>query len=221
MLDPISSASTSDKDTMYYHEAILQLDCQQFVQAMVKESNEHITKYHWSLIPISKVPANTKIFDSVWSMKSKREIISMNIYKLKARLNFHGGQQQKGINYNETYSPVVGWFSIGLLLVVYFLNNWSIRQVDFVLAFPHTTIDFGLYVKLPLGTVLAEEDADTLVLLLHKNLYRQKKAGRIWNAQLHKGLMDIGFTQSKVDECVYTKEDIIFMVYVDDGITIA
>ena len=33
--------------------------------------------------------------------------------------------------------------------------------------------------------------------------------------------MDIGFTQSKVDECVYTKQDKIFMVYVDDGIIIA
>ena len=33
--------------------------------------------------------------------------------------------------------------------------------------------------------------------------------------------MDIGFTHSKVDECVYTKQDIIFMFYVDDGIIIA
>ena len=44
---------------------------------------------------------------------------------------------------------------------------------------------------------------------------------RIWNVYLHKGLMDIGFSQSKVDECVYTKQDILFMVYVDDGIIIA
>ena len=108
MLDPISFSSISDKDTMYYHEAIKQPDCQQFFQAMVKGLNESITKGYWSLIPISKVPANTKILDSVWSMKRKREIISRKIYKWKARLNVHGGQQEKGMNYNNTYSPVVG-----------------------------------------------------------------------------------------------------------------
>ena len=95
MLDLIYFPSTLDKDIMYYHEEIKQLDCQQFAQAMVKESNEHITKVHYSHIPISKVPANTKILDSIWSMKRRREIISRKIYKWKARLNVHGGQQEK------------------------------------------------------------------------------------------------------------------------------
>ena len=75
--------------------------------------------------------------------------------------------------------------------------------------------------KLPLGTVLAEGNAETYVLLLHKNLYGQKQAGRVWNVHLHKGLIDIGFTQYKVDEYVYTKEDMIFRVYVEDDIIIA
>ena len=75
---------------------------------MVKELNENIAKDHWYLIPISKVPANTKILDLVWSMKSKREIISRKIHKWKARLNVHGGQQEKGLNYNDIYFPVVG-----------------------------------------------------------------------------------------------------------------
>ena len=80
-------------------------------------------------------------------------------------------------------------------------------------------MEFDLYMKLPPVTVLAEGNTETHVLFLHKNL--QKQAGRIWNTRLHKGLIYIGFTQSKVDECVYTKEDIIFIVYVDDGIIIA
>jgi len=42
----------------------------------------------------------------------------------------------------------------------------------------------------------------------------------VWNAHLDKGLRDIGFTRSTVDECVYTFGSIIFMVYVDDGILI-
>ena len=75
---------------------------------MVKELNEYIKTFQWSLIPISKVPANTKILDSAWSMKRKRDLISRKIYKWKARLNVHGGQQEKFVNYNNTYLPVVG-----------------------------------------------------------------------------------------------------------------
>ena len=89
-----------------------------------------------------------------------------------------------------------------------------------MLVFPQATVEFDLYIKLPPGTVLAEGNTETHVLLLHKNLYGQKQADRIWNAHLHKGFIDIGFIQSKVDECVYTKEDMIFMVCVDDGIII-
>ena len=93
--------------------------------------------------------------------------------------------------------------------------------MDFVLAFPQATIELNLYMKLPWGTVLAEGNAETHVLLLHKNLYGEKQTGRIWDTHLHKVLINIGFSQSKVDEYVYTKEDIIVMVYMDDGIIIA
>ena len=82
------------------------------------------------------------------------------------------------------------------------------------------TIEFDLYMKLPAGTILAEGNSETHVILLHKNLYGQKQAGRVWNAHLDKGLTDIGFVKSTVEECVYTCGSLIFMVYVDDGIII-
>jgi hypothetical protein len=56
------------------------------------------------------------------------------------------------------------------------------------------------------------------VLKLLKNLYRQKQAGRVWNQFLTKGLTKIGFKQSKVDECIFFHNDVIFIVYINDGI---
>ena len=220
MLDPISFAAKSDPDTMYYHQAIKEPDACHFIAAMVDELNEHIRRGHWSLVPLSDVPPNTRILDSIWAMKRKRDIISRKVYKWKARLNIHGGQQEKGVNYNDTYSPVVGWFSIRILLILSLLNGWHTRQIDFILAFPQATIEFDLYMKLPAGTILAEGNTETHVLLLHKNLYGQKQAGRVWNAHLDKGLRKIGFIPSSIDECVYTFGSLIFMVYVDDGILI-
>jgi hypothetical protein len=56
------------------------------------------------------------------------------------------------------------------------------------------------------------------VLKLEKNIYGQKQAGRMWNLFLMDKLMSIGFTMSLLDDCVFFCDDIIFMVYVDDGI---
>ena len=58
--------------------------------------------------------------------------------------------------------------------------------------------------KMPTGTVLAEGNSETHDLLLHKNMYGQKQADRVWNAHLYKGLTNICISESKVDERVYT-----------------
>ena len=42
----------------------------------------------------------------------------------------------------------------------------------------------------------------------------------MWNAHLEKYLKKTRFTQSKVDKCVYTRDNLVFMVFVDDGILI-
>jgi hypothetical protein len=56
------------------------------------------------------------------------------------------------------------------------------------------------------------------MLKLEKNIYGQKQAGRIWNSFFVDKLMSIGFTPSLIADSVYFCNDIIFMVYVDDGI---
>ena len=56
------------------------------------------------------------------------------------------------------------------------------------------------------------------MLKLKKNLYGQKQAARVWNEHLKTGLFKIGFTPSKIDECLFYRDNVIFMNYVDDGI---
>jgi hypothetical protein len=46
----------------------------------------------------------------------------------------------KNVNYWETYSPVVGWATIRMFLILMLINGWSSRQEDFVLwHFPKPT----------------------------------------------------------------------------------
>jgi hypothetical protein len=74
MKDPVAFMSAKDEDTMYFDQAMKAPDKQNFVEAIVKEVNDHITSKHWILIPRSKVPEGVKVLDSVWSMKRKRDI---------------------------------------------------------------------------------------------------------------------------------------------------
>ncbi len=53
---------------------------------------------------------------------------------------------------------------------------------------------------------------------LIKNLYGQKQAGRIWYQYLTKGLQELGFTKSTVDECVFYWGTCVLLLYVDDTI---
>ena len=55
-----------------------------------------------------------------------------------------------------------------------------------------------------------------LVCILHKSLYGLKQAGRMWNQDLTKFLISEGFTQCEIDLCIFTKADMILVIYVDD-----
>ncbi|KAL7457129.1 hypothetical protein ACHAXS_000396, partial [Conticribra weissflogii] len=72
--------------------------------------------------------------------------------------------------------------------------------------------------ELPQGIETKYGNSKDYVLKLLANLYGQKQAGRVWNQYLVKKLQGIGFKQSKVDECVFYRSGVIFIVYIDDGI---
>lgn len=221
MQHPISFLSTTNKDTMYYDQAIREPDAIEFVKAIVKEVNDHIKMKHWELIPRNEVPENETVLPSVWSMKRKRDIKTQQVYKHKARLNVHGGKQEFGVNYFETFAPVVTWFTIRLILVLALICGWKTRQIDFVLAYPQADIEFDMYMELPKGIETKYGNGKTHVLKLKKNLYGQKQAGRVWSEHRDKGLRKVGFNQSAIDECLSFRRRVLFAVFVDDGILCA
>ena len=61
---------------------------------------------------IKEVPKDAPLLSSVWQMKRKRKPSTGEISKYKARMNVNGKEQIKGIHYDETYAPVVGWSTI-------------------------------------------------------------------------------------------------------------
>ena len=216
--DPIAFMNSTSPDVLYFDQAMRQPDRDEFIKAIISEVNDHIDRKHWELIPRNQVPKNEKVLSSVWSMKRKRDIKTQQVYKYKARLNVHGGQQEYAVNYFETYAPVVTWPSVRTLLTLSIIHRWCTRQIDFVLAYPQAPIEFDIYMELPKGIETKYGNGRTHVLKLRRNVYGQKQAGRIWNQHLVKGLNSIGFKQSNSDDCVFFRGTTIFAFFVDDGL---
>jgi hypothetical protein len=220
MRNPIAFHAEMMGDIMYLQQALRQPDAKEFVNAVVKEINGHVDNQNWELVPRDTVPAEAQIVPSVWSMRRKRDLTTNDIKSHKARLNLHGGKQIYGMNYFETYAPVVTWFAIRLVVIFGILFLWALRQVDFVMAYPQAPIEEDIYMEVPQGIETAKGRSKDMVLKLLKNIYGQKQAGRVWNSYLVEKLASIGFHPSLIDDCVFFRGDVIFMVYVDDGIFI-
>jgi Reverse transcriptase (RNA-dependent DNA polymerase) len=176
-INPLAMLAKTDEDTMYWHQALQQPDSAQFIQAAKDEINTHEINKHWEVVSMDQIPKNMPILDSVWSMKQKRQLKTNKVYKHKARLNIHGGQQQHGVNYWETFAPVVTWAAIRLLLVLALLHSWFTLQIDFVLAYPQAPVECELFMQIPHGFTIAGGNRKTHALKILRNLYGQKQAG--------------------------------------------
>jgi hypothetical protein len=134
-------------DIMYLQQALRQPDAKEFVHAVVKEVNGHVDCDNWTLKKRSEVPEDVQIVPSVWSMRRKHDLTTNKFKSHKAGC----GKQIYGMNYFETYAPVVTWFAIRLMIIFGIIFCWALRQVNFVMAYPQASIEMDIYVELPQG----------------------------------------------------------------------
>ena len=66
--------------------------------------------------------------------------------------------------------------------------------------------------------VYDSSERSTHVLKLKRNLYGLKQASYNWSELLKAGLLKLNFIQSKVDPCLFYKNNIVCAIYVDDNI---
>jgi len=140
MRHPIAFLSEMLGDTNHLHQALRQPDSRKFVDSVIKEINGHVDRKQWEVTPRADVPKDTDVLPSVWAVRHKRNLKTGEIAKHKARLNLHGGKQEFGMTYYDTYAPVVTWFAIRLMIVFGIIFSWSLQQVDFVMAYPQALI---------------------------------------------------------------------------------
>jgi hypothetical protein len=143
-----ASPSPTDKDTLHYGDMLKSEDREKFVEAMQKEMSGI-----WEImevVPWTTIPKETKRLPAIWAFQRKRNP-DWSINKWKARLNAHGGKQLQGVNYWDTYAPVVNWSTVRLVMILSLLNGFHSRQVDFVQAYTQAPLDCPIYLEVPAG----------------------------------------------------------------------
>src|SRR5579859_5279262 len=126
-----------------------------------------------------------------------------------------GFSQIYGVNYRDTYAPVVKLESIRILIAIAAIYGLEIHQMDVVTAFLAGELKEEIYMEQPEGYEMNGKD---MVCRLIKSLYGLKQAPRVWNQKIRRYLKSIGFNQTYSDPCVYVNKDteVIIAMWVDD-----
>jgi hypothetical protein len=99
----------------------------------------------WHFVPPQPGP---NVIDCKWVFKIKQKSDGSND-RYKARLVPKGFKQHLGIDYDDTFSPVVKPATIRLVLSITVSHGWSLRQLDVQNEFLHGVLEEDVFMKQP------------------------------------------------------------------------
>lgn len=200
-----------------YEEAITSNDSDRWMEAMATEIDSLKRNGTWNLV---EPPNSQKVIDNKWVFKIKTKA-NGNVDCYKARLVARGFTQEYGIDYQETFSPVVKFSSIRTILSIAAKEDLILKQFDVKTAFLYGDLQEDVFMKQPVGF----EDGSGRVCKLVKSLYGLKQASRCWNKKFTTFINKFNFVACSADPCVFVcgKDGvrIILAIYVDDGLIAA
>ena len=117
----------------------------------INDEVESILQNHtWELVDL---PPGEKPLGYKWIFKKKMKA-DESIDKYKARLVIKGYKQKEGLDYFDTYSPVIRISSIRMLIAITAIQNLEIYQMDVKTTFLNGDLDEEIYMEQPKGFIV-------------------------------------------------------------------
>ncbi|GFY01843.1 retrovirus-related Pol polyprotein from transposon TNT 1-94 [Trichonephila clavipes] len=198
-----------------YKEAIASEDSDKWLAAMKEELESLSSNNTWVL---ANLPSDRKAICDRWVFKVKQNADG-TVQRFKARLVAKGFSQKFGVDFSETFSPVVRWDTIRTVLSIAATRKLKLGQFDVKTAFLYGDISKALYMAQPEGF----SDSSGQVCKLLKSIYGLKQAPRCWNKRFKSFAENSGLKRSNCDPCLFFNDEksMYLIVYVNDGIIAA
>ena len=210
---PLTFAAMLENDTPNFGEAMNGPMAEEFYRAMESEMEMLETSMNpWEVVPRIEAKGSN-VLDTTWAFKTKR-YPDGRVRKYKARICVRGDQQEHGIDFFDTYAPVVGWNTVRLLLILTATLGLATKQVDYTLAFVQAKLDEKdppIFIEMPR---MFEKPGH--ILKLKRSLYGMRQSPLNFYLHLKRGLEQRGFTQSNLDPFLFYNNNVICLIYVDD-----
>jgi hypothetical protein len=153
------------------------------------------------------------VLPSTWAFKLK-QYPDGRVKKFKARFCARGDRQKEGVDYFETWAPVVQWSTVRIVMILAVKLNLISVQCDITAAFVHGRVPPSetIYVHQPRGFHCGNGDE---VLRLKRTLYGLKQSSRYFFQYLTERLIKRGLTASALDPCLFLSKTLIVVIYVN------
>jgi hypothetical protein len=173
---------------------------------MQEELNNFKRNEVWSLVERPK----QNVVGTKWVFRNKQDehgVVTRNQAQLVAK----GYSQVEGLDFDETFAPVVRLESIRMLLAYATHHGFKIYQIDVKSAFLNGHIKEEMYVEQPPG--FESKGYPNHVYKLHKTLYGLKQAPRAWYECLSDFLIENDFMIGKADPTLFTRKWVKICLY--------
>jgi hypothetical protein len=198
-------------------EARKRPDWPKWEEAMLDELNRLKVAGTWEAV---EKPRGANVVGSKWVYRIKKDS-GGNIDKYRTRLVAQGFSQVPGIDYDDTFAPVVKSSSIRVILAFAARHSWPAHQMDVKSTYLNGKLDDSetIYLRQPPGYAIP--GSEHLVLKLKKALYGLKQGGRRWYKTFCAILQEIGLNPCESDSATFVQRSkdggiTILMVHVDD-----
>jgi hypothetical protein len=144
-----------------------QVDADKFVDAQHPEIEGLQEIETFEYISKSKLPPKTRYVDLTWTYRRKQHLEG-SLKKHKARICVNGSRKIQGIDYTESFTPVVQWSTIRMVNRLAAMHNLKWKPIDFTEAFPQAKLKEDTFLRF---SAVYKHMNDEWAIKLRQNIY--------------------------------------------------